>query len=247
MWSRAKSLMVRGVVSAAVAMLVAGCGGDPASSTGTVTVSEPSTPQTPAPPTAPSPTPGSYAITGFVTAAGRPIPGINVNAWVNEDRGFGYSWWWAHGPLRADTTGRYLISGLPNGASVWLVAFQDGYDQQCAVSLSAVRGDTTIDIPLVSTAAVAPTAASPPGLRSVSGSIVLETSGGPQPAAGAVVDFEPIPDFPAAIMHADAAGRFALCGIPVSETIWLGAALGSHVGYASVPPGQSEGVKIVLP
>jgi len=247
MRSRAKTWLERGVIGAAIAMLVAGCGGDPASPTGTVTVSDPSTPQTPAPPTGPSPTPGSYAITGLVTAAGRPIPGTNVNAWVNEPRGFGYSWWWAHGPLHADTTGRYLISGLPSGASVWLVAFQDGYDQQCAVSLPAVRGDTTIDIPVVSTAVVAPTAVSPPGLRSVSGSIVLLTSNGHQPAAGAFVDFEPIPDFPAAIVHADAAGRFALCGIPASETIWLGAALGSHVAYASVPPGQSEGVKIVLP
>lgn len=219
----------------------------PASPTGTTTVGNSPTPETPVPSPAPSPISSSYAITGLVQAAGRPIPGVNVNAFVTENSGFGFSWWWAHGPLHADTTGRYSISGLPSGAQAWLVAFQDGYDQQCAVSLPAVRGDTTIDIPLVSTAVVAPTAVSPSGLRSVSGSIALATSGGQQPAAGAFVDFEPIPDFPAAIVHADAAGRFALCGIPANETIWLGAALGPHVAYASVPPGQSEGVKIVLP
>ena len=248
MWSRAKILMARGIVGAAVAMLCAGCsGGDPASPGVTVTVSDTSTPRTPAPTPAPSPTVGSYTITGFVQEGGRPFPGVNVNAFVTEDRGFGYSWWWAHGPLQADTTGRYSISGLPSGAQVWLVAFHDGYDQQCAVSVPAVRGDTTVNIPLVSTVVVALTAMSATGLRSVSGSVVLAASGGEQSAAGAWVDFEPIPDFPAATTHADGAGRFTLCGLPVNDTIWFGAASGSRVAYVSVPPGQSEGVKIVLP
>jgi len=247
MWSRAKILMVRGVVGAAVAMLGAGCSGDAPSTKGTATVSDPSTPVTPGPNRPPSPTPGSYAITGLVQEAGRPIPGVNVNAWVEEDGGFGYSWWWAHGQLHADTAGRYSISGLPSGVHVWLQAFQDGYDQQCAVSVPTVRGDTTVDIALVSRAVAAPTALSPPGLRSVSGLVVLGTSGGQQSAAGAFVDFEPIMDFPAAITHADGAGRFALCGLPVNDTIWLGASSGSHVGYVPVPPGQSNGVKIVLP
>jgi hypothetical protein len=170
-----------------------------------------------------------------------------VNAWVTEDAGFGYSWWWAHGPLHADTAGRYSISGLPSGVHVWLQAFQDGYDQQCAVSVPQVRGDTTLDIALVSRAVAATTALSSSGLRSVSGSIVLATSGGQQSAPGAFVDFEPIPDFPAATTHADGTGRFSLCGLPVNDTIWLGASSGSHVGYAPVPPGQSDGVKIVLP
>ncbi len=247
MWSRAKTLMVRGVASAAVAMLGAGCGGDIPSTTGTAVVGDPSTPQTPVPNRPPTPTPGSYTITGVVQEGGRPIPGVGVNAWVNEDAGFGYSWWWAHGPLHADTVGRYSVSGLPSGVHVWLQAFQDGYDQQCAVSVPTVRGDTTVDIALVSRAVVAPTASSPSGLRSVSGSVVVATSDGQQSAAGAFVDFEPIMDFPAAITHADGAGRFALCGLPVNDTIWLGASSGSHVGYVQVPPGQSDGVRIVLP
>ncbi len=247
MWSRAKTLIVRGVVSAAVAMLGAGCSGDTPSTTGTAVVSDPSTPLAPAPTRPPSPIPGSYTITGLVREGGRPIPGVGVNAWVTEDAGFGYSWWWAHGPLHSDTAGRYSVSDLPSGVHVWLQAFQDGYDQQCAVSVPTVRGDTTVDIPLVSTAVVAPTASSPSGLRSVSGSVVLATSGGPQPAAGAFVDFEPIPDLPEATTHADGAGRFALCGLPANDTIWLGAFSGSHSAYVQVPPGQSDGVKIVLP
>ena len=118
--------------------------------------------------------------------------GVNVNAWVAEDGGFGYSWWWAHGQLHADAAGRYSISGLPSGVHVWLQAFQDGYDQQCAVSVPTLQGDTTVDIALVSRAVVAPTALSPSGLRSVSGSVVVATSAGQQLAAGAFVDFEPI-------------------------------------------------------
>jgi len=247
MWSGARTLIVRGVVSAAVAMLGAGCGGDPASTTATPSVTAPSTPLAPVPTNPPSPASGSYAATGLVREAGRPIPGVNVNAWVTEPTGFGYSWWWAHGPLHADTAGRYSVSGLPSGAHVWLQAWQDGYDQPCAVSVPTVRGDTMVDIALVSTGGVAPAALSPSGFRSVSGSVVFGGSGGQQSAAGAFVDFEPIMDFPAATTHADGAGRFALCGLPANDTIWLGASSGSHVGYAPVPPGQSDGVKIVLP
>ena len=247
MWSRAKTLIVRGVVAAAVAMLGAGCSGDTPSTTGTAVVSDPSTPLAPVPTQPPTPTPGSYTITGLVQEGGRPMPGVNVNAWVDEPTGFGYSWWWAHGQLHADTAGRYSMSGLPSGVHVWLQAFQDGYDQQCAVSVPTVRGDTTVDIALVSRAAIAPMALSPAGSRSVSGSVVLATSGGQQSAPGAFVDFEPIMDFPAAITHADGAGRFALCGLPASDTIWLAASYNSHVGYVQVPPGQSDGVTIVLP
>ena len=179
MWSRAKTLMVRGVASAAVAMLGAGCGGDTPSTTGTAVVSDPSTPVTPVPNRPPSPTPGSYAITGLVREAGRPIAGVNVNAWVAEDGGFGYSWWWAHGQLHADAAGRYSISGLPSGVHVWLQAFQDGYDQQCAVSVPTLRGDTTVDIALVSRAVVAPTAC----LRPACGRSPVRSCWGPRVAS----------------------------------------------------------------
>lgn len=247
MTSAATCFLPRGAVAVAIAILVAGCRADPASPPRTATIGDSPAPTAPPSP-APSPTLGPYAITGTVQEGGRPIPGVNVNAFVIENGGgFGYSWWWAHGPLRADSAGRYQISGLPGSTRVWLVAFQDGYVQQCAAVVLAIRGDTTVDIPLVSAAAVALSPGSPSGLRSVSGSIKLVTSDGRQPAAGAFVDFEPIPDFPAATTRADGAGRFALCGLPANDTVWLGAASGPHVAYAAVPPGQSEGVEIVLP
>jgi len=226
-----------------LASLVAGCSGDAASPPTTPADVAPVTPLAPVP-NHPSPGSGSFAITGIVQGVDHPIPGVNVNAWVQEAGGFGYSWWWAHGPLHADGAGRYTISGLPAGVRVWLQAFQDGYYQPCAVSLPPVHGDTTANIVLASTGVIAPVPPSSATSRSVFGTVV--TSAG-QPAAGAWVDFEPIMDFPAATTHTDSAGRFALCGLPVDETIWFGAVLGSSVGYVAVPPGQSEGVKIVLP
>jgi hypothetical protein len=168
-----------------------------------------------------------------------------VNAWVQQTDGLGYSWWWAHGPLHTDTEGHFVVSGLPATVSIWLQAFQDGYDQPCAISIPAVRGDTTINIAIVSQAAASPTAQSPAGSRTVSGTVVVTSA--QQPAAGAWVDFEPIMDFPAATTHADGAGRFALCGLPVSDTVWFGAATPTSLGYVAVPPGQTDGVKIVLP
>ncbi|HEV8446189.1 MAG TPA: carboxypeptidase-like regulatory domain-containing protein [Gemmatimonadaceae bacterium] len=229
----------------ALASLVAACSGDPASPPTSPTSNAPTPPLTPTPnPSAPTPAPGSFTITGVVQEGERAVPGIYANAWVQETGGFGYSWWWAHGPLHADSAGRFVISHLPMAARVWLQAFDVAHDQPCAVSIAAIRGDTTVNITVVSTAAATPTAQSSAGSRSVSGTVV--TSGG-QPAVGAWIDFEPIMDFPAATTHTDAAGRFALCGLPVDEAVWLGAVLGSSVGYLAVPVGQTEGLKIVLP
>lgn len=226
------------------ASLIAACSGDPASPPVSPTESAPSTPAVPTPqPSRPAPAAGQFAVAGVVQQAGRPIPRIYVNAWVEQANGFGYSWWWAHGPLYADSAGHFVISGLPAGARVWLQSFDTTHDQQCAVSIPAVQADTTLDISTVAPGAGAAAPQSIAGSRSVSGTVV--TSSG-QPAAGAWIDFEPIPDFSAAAIHADSAGRFALCGLPVDETVSLGASLGSSGGSASVPPGQSDDVRIVL-
>ncbi len=105
-----------------------------------------------------------------------------------------------------------------------------------------------MDLALVSKANL--TAATPPaasGFRTVSGTIVEITSAGKQPVAGAVVDFEPLEDFPAAVTYSDGAGRFALCGLPQEETVKLGISSGGRVAYANIPPGQTAGVEITLP
>src|ERR1700730_12605541 len=100
---------------------------------------------------------------------------------------------------------------------------------------------------------------SAPGVRSVSGTVVEMTATGSQPVAGASVVFgagsaasgpsavfEPAEN-PAAYTYSDATGRFALCGLPANDTVYLEAgAAGTEVGYVSVAPGQTTHIQITL-
>ena len=101
---------------------------------------------------------------------------------------------------------------------MWLQTWKDGYVQQCAAPQVTLLGDTSVDLQLVSK------------------------------VVGAVVDFEPLMDFPAAITFSDAAGRYLLCGVPDGRTVdilaWLGI---QRVAWVSVPSGQSTGIDITLP
>jgi hypothetical protein len=192
---------------------------------------------------------GPYTVSGVVAEGARAIEGANISAWIDQGRS-GYSYMWAHGPLLTDAAGRFRLTNLPAGVSVWLQTWKDGYVQQCAAPQVVLQADTTVDVQLVSKANLSASTAQTPGagFRSVSG-IVFEIKGtGKQPVAGAFVDFEPIGDFPAAITFSDAAGRFLLCGLPQDRTLDLGASLGiNRVAWVSVPPGQSTGIDITLP
>jgi hypothetical protein len=87
----------------------------------------------------------------------------------------------------------------------------------------------------------------PPGLRSVSGTIVEIAPTGKAPIAGAFIDFEPLEDLNVANTYNDAAGRFALCGLPQNDSVTLGAGRVGRVAYVTVPPGQTTGIEITLP
>jgi hypothetical protein len=191
---------------------------------------------------------GPYVVTGAVTDANGPIAGANVNAWVSTP-GISYSYMYAHGPLLTDGAGRYRMTDLPDGAHLWFQVYKADYVQQCAAPLATIQGDLTMDLALVATASLTASAtqAAPTGLRWVSGTIVEVTPAGKQPVAGAFVDFEPLEDLNVANTRSDAAGRFALCGLPQNDSITLGASLGSRVAYTSVPPGQTTGIEITLP
>jgi len=237
--------MTRLAVGASLALLATGCGSGP--------VSVPNAPTTTSTPGVFGPTPipvisGPYTISGVAAESGRSIVGANVNAWVNQGN-FGYAYVYVHGALVTDGGGRYRMTGLPAGVSVWLQVYKDGYVQQCAAAPVTVQGDMAMDLALVSKANLtASTTQSAPGLRSVSGTIVEMTSAGKQPVAGAFVDWEPLEDFPAAVTYSDGAGRFALCGLPQDETVRLGASFAfGRVGYANISPGQTAGVEIMLP
>src|SRR5215471_16918843 len=56
-------------------------------------------------PTIPS---GAVTVSGVITEAGRPLPGVNVNAWVGTNT-IGYSYMYAHGPVLTDSSGGYRL------------------------------------------------------------------------------------------------------------------------------------------
>lgn len=229
-----------------IALLLAGCANGRASSPSAPTGTPPTVNGVSAGgPTFPV---GSHVVSGAVSDAVGPIAGANVNAWVITP-GISYSYMYAHGPLLSDSAGRYRMTDLPDGAHLWFQAYKDGYVQQCAAPFVIIQGDLTIDLALVAKSNVAASAmqAPPPGLRWVSGTIVEFTPTGKAPVAGAFVDFEPGEDLNVANTYSDAAGRFALCGLPQNDSVTLGAGLGSRVAYVTVPPGQTTGIEITLP
>jgi hypothetical protein len=152
-----------------------------------------------------------------------------------------------HGPVLTDSSGGYRLTSLPAG-TVWVDTYKEGYVQQCAAPELTVPQDATVDLQLVSRANLTASTNQPPmpGLRSVSGVIVESTAAGKQPVAGAFVDFEPVPDSPAAVTYSDTAGRFLLCGLPEDRAVDLGVGFSGRVTYVAVPPGQTE-IEIVLP
>jgi len=196
----------------------------------------------------------SYTISGVVAENGQPIANAAVNAGVSIGDS-SYSYWYAHGPQYTDASGRYRLTSLPGGAQVWVQLSKDGYSQPCA-AWAIISGDLTMDLALVSranlTASPMPSA---PGFRSVSGTVVEMTATGLQPVVGAIVvagqgppniSFRPSEDW-AADTYSDAAGRFALCGLPANDTVALEALLGSASAEVSVAPGQISDIQITLP
>ena len=237
----AKPITTHLALGVSIALLLVGCGTDRASLPSAPTA----TPQVGGRPTFPV---GPFVVSGAVTDAVSPIAGANVNAWVSTP-GISYSYMYAHGPLLSDGAGRYHMTDLPDGAHLWFQVYKDGYVQQCAAPSVITNGDLIMDLGLVakSNVTASATQAAPAGLRWVSGTIVEITPTGKKPVAGAFVDFEPLEDLNVANTYSDAAGRFALCGLPQNESVTLGAGLGGRVTYAKVPPGETTGIEITLP
>jgi hypothetical protein len=237
----AKPITTQLALGLSIALLLAGCGNGRTSLPSAPT----DIPRVVGGPTFPV---GPHVVSGTVTGAAGPIAGANVTAWVTTT-GISYSYMYVHGPLFSDGAGRYRMTDLPDGAYLWFQAYKDGYVQQCAVPSVMIQGDLTIDLSLVAKSNVTAlaTQAAPTGLRWVSGTIVEITPSGKAPVAGAFVDFEPVDDLNVANTYSDAAGRFALCGLPQNDSVTLGAGLGGRFAYANVPPGATTGIEITLP
>jgi hypothetical protein len=214
-----------------------------------------STPSPPPPTTGAPPIPtGSHSLTGVITEKGpqgdRPLGGANVNAWVQTST-IGYSYMWAHGPRLTDSDGRYQLTNLPQGATVQLEVYKQGFVQQCAAPQFVVNGQHHLDAQLVARTNVSASRDSVPpsaaGFRIVSGVVYEITNEGRRPAPEAFVDYEPTMDSPAALTYTDALGRFLLCGIPEARPAMIGAALGAgRFAYKEVPSGLDAEIEIEI-
>ena len=230
---------------AAVVVLGAACSGD---ALVTTPVSVPISTPVPAVDTSRVSSSGTYTISGRVTertATGDVASaGAYVNAWIQLG-GYGYAYWYVHGRVAADDSGRFRLPSVPAGATAQLQVWKDGYVQQCAAPLVTIQSDVRIDGQLVARDKLS--ASNPPvpgpGFRNVSG--VITESG--QPIADAFVDYEPIMDYVGAFTFTDKAGRFLLCGLPMNQTVTLGVGFEGRAVWVEVPPGQSDGVQISLP
>lgn len=178
----------------------------------------------------------------------RPVANASVNLWVDAGR-YGYSYWWANGQVHSGADGSFQLPNLP-AASGLLEVWKDGYAQQCAAPVVSLDTNPNLDVELVARAnlIVDPqqVPASVPG-RIVSGRILKNGPSGPEPVAGAFVDFEPIMDYVAAATYSAADGRYLLCGV-TEGSIGVGAD-GDNVKYVTVPRDQGLNVSldIVLP
>ena len=203
---------------------------------------------------APIPPRGGLTIRGIVTerlAGGgvRPMPGANINAWVDAGR-MGYSYWWANGRQQTDPSGRYELTRLPAAATVIVDVWADGYVQQCAAPPIRMETDATVDVQLVSKENVTSRPDGIPmtsGFRFVSGRVLENTPEGQRPVQGTFVDYEPYMDFPAAWTVTDANGRYLICGIPADSPAVIGVNVKGVAKYATAEPGQTTGIDLVFP
>jgi hypothetical protein len=192
-------------------------------------------------------------VTINVTEDGRPLAGVYVNAWVQQI-GFGYSYWWAHGPASTDASGRFQFSSLAAGSKVYVQASKPGLLQQCASPGIVIGSDTAnivVDAQLLAESKVSASSASVPpdrpGFHSIFGTLVEIVDGVKRPITSAALDYEPAMDFTGAETRSDAEGRFLLCGIPDNDSVYINAWLGRRYGFAKVTPGMPMPIEIVLP
>jgi hypothetical protein len=122
-----------------------------------------------------------------------------------------------------DAAGRYVVARptngvvvLPDGATIWLTAYKDGFVQQCAAT-AVIEVGVSVDLRLTSIANLS--TAQPPsaaGSRTVSGAVFESTPAGRRPVADAALsaysEAMPYGD-PVAFTRSDAAGRYWLCGL----------------------------------
>lgn len=168
----------------------------------------------------PAPPSGPYTVEGevFAFATGM-IGNANIDLWVQQDR-FGYSYWWANGPLQADAIGQFKAGNLP-ASDITILAFAGGYVQPCAVTVD-VRDDLAVRIEMIPVSTL--DAFNPPRPQlstepSLTGVIFEATATGRQPIVGAALWAESPIEVSLATTMSDRGGGFFLCNL--GPTAWL--------------------------
>ena len=193
-------------------------------------------------PGAASPPPPTLVVSGIVSAAGQPVENAIV-----EVRGLAFR------IVRTDSAGRYLAV-INNDAptSVWVTAFHEQFPfQPCATWFEQTeRGNQERSIDVTLTSARGPLsipAASMPGRRKVTGTVVTMTSGEKRPVPNATVGWDASNDDLKALTETDAAGRFALCGLPVDKSLSIIVNKELLLAWATVQPATADAnIEVVL-
>lgn len=182
----------------------------------------PTAPAPATPATSPSPVPTSqlHTVHGEVFAFETGMVGdAAINFWVQQG-GFGYSYWWKHGPLRSDAAGIFQAPYLPN-SRVTIHAFAGGYVQPCAVTAD-VSGDLAVRVEMIPVSSL--DAINPPRPQlstepSLTGAIFENTATGRQPVSGASLWVEDQNEISLATTMSDRGGGFFLCNL--GPAAWL--------------------------
>ena len=173
------------------------------------------------------------------------IDGADINIWVQAGD-FGYSYWWANGPLQADGLGEFEADLPRSGIDVY--AAKGGYVQPCGVHMD-VQEDADVRVEMQSIASLKTLNPLRPQLSSepsVTGLIYENTPSGRKPIAGANLWAGDALGISYASTVSDLAGGFYLCRLPAVAEVAI-----SKVGYkmqwiGPFDPTQPTVIKVAL-
>jgi hypothetical protein len=170
---------------------------------------------------APAVSTGLFMVQGHVMAQTGGVANAAVNLWI-QMQGFGYSYWWAHGPLHTDANGHFIASDVPSSTATVFVSV-DGYRQPCDVSLDPATTQVA-DVELISVSSLDEYAPAPPqsgGPPELTGTVYEVTASGRVPIAGAELWAESVPDAGIATTRTDLSGHFYLCRLPAGVWVYV--------------------------
>ncbi len=229
------------------AALLSACGSGSAEG-GATTASQTAAAPPPAPPQQPVPQPGTHRASGEVFDFSSGMVGAaDINLWVDEANGFGYSYWWARGPLRTDSLGRFEAGQLPD-SRITVLAIKDGFVQPCAVRVD-VSKDVAVRVEMVQAAALQEQGAARRPQTAVepwvTGTIYETTANGRQAIAGAALWADDGLGYGMATTRSEPDGRFLLCNLDDVVDIHISKP-GYHARWIQVDGRTSRQIDIEL-